>query len=85
VCRRAFAQNHEIRTPLVGVIGVADILLTKPGMAPDLREQLDVIHMSGKALLSLVNNILDLSRMDARMLTLDKRVRRPFQHVRQRF
>jgi len=68
----------------VGVIGVADILLTKPGMAPDLREQLDVIHMSGKALLSLVNNILDLSRMDARMLTLDKRVRRPFPHVRQR-
>jgi len=57
------------------VLGVADLLLAKPDMTPDLRDQLSVIHTSGRALLGLVNNILDLSRMDAHMLVLERTVR----------
>ena len=69
------SQNHEIRTPLVGVVGVTDILLATAGVKGDLREQLGIIHSSGKALLTLVNNILDISRMDAHMLTVNRQVR----------
>jgi signal transduction histidine kinase len=68
-------QNHEIRTPLVGVIGLADVLVATEGLAPSLQEQLEEIRASGKAVLSLINNMLDLSRMDANMLHIDAHVR----------
>ena len=70
------SQNHEIRTPLVGVVGMTDILLTTPGVAADMREQLGIIHASGKALLELVNNILDLSRAEAHKAVPHLMVRR---------
>jgi PAS domain S-box-containing protein len=67
-------MSHEIRTPLNGVIGMADLLRTT-GLTPQQREHVETIHDSGRMLLALLNDILDLSRIEAGKLELE---RRPF-------
>ncbi|MEM7190738.1 MAG: PAS-domain containing protein [Pseudomonadota bacterium] len=57
-------MSHEMRTPLNGVLGVA-ALLQRTEMGDRERELLDVISNSGKVLLRLIDDILDLSRIDA--------------------
>jgi signal transduction histidine kinase len=60
-------MSHELRTPLNSIIGFTGILLQ--GIAGDLadeqRKQLEMVYRSGKSLLSLVNDVLDLSRIEA--------------------
>ncbi len=62
-------MNHELRTPLNGIIGLSEVLRHKAqgsAMSPaDVRKLTDNIHQSGKHLLSLVDDLLDLSRLDA--------------------
>ncbi len=62
-------MSHEIRTPLNAVIGLTRLSLeTDP--APALREYLDKIDISARTLLALINDILDLSRIEADKLQL---------------
>ena len=65
-------MSHEIRTPLNGVIGMADLLRTTT-LSPAQREQVEAIHDSGRVLLTVLNDILDLSRIEAGKLELEKR------------
>ena len=65
-------MSHEIRTPLNGIIGFADLL--ERGADSDAAERLewlDTIHSSGKHLLALINDILDLSKVDAGKLAVE--------------
>ncbi|HWA92318.1 MAG TPA: MHYT domain-containing protein [Rhizomicrobium sp.] len=67
------AMSHELRTPLNAIIGFSDFILSKPSGAalqPRQKEYVEEIHKSGLHLLSLINDILDLSRLDARKLEL---------------
>lgn len=64
--------SHEIRTPINGVLGMAELLLPS-GLTPVQREQVEVIRTSAEALFALVNDILDLSRIDAGHLLLRPR------------
>ena len=63
-------MSHEIRTPLNGVLAMAQILARSP-LKPGQREQVEVIHQSGETLLSLLNDILDVSKIEAGKLQLE--------------
>ena len=65
-------MSHEIRTPLNGIIGLSEALLDER-IEPSSHELVTLIHHSGLNLLELVNNILDLSRLEVDKLTLDQR------------
>ena len=63
------AMSHEIRTPLNGVLGMNSLLLKTP-LSDVQRNYARTIRSSGKALLALINDILDLSRVEAEKLEL---------------
>jgi signal transduction histidine kinase len=74
VAKSQFLANmsHEIRTPLNGVLGMAQVLGKSDLVAAD-REKVQVIRASGEALLNLLNDILDLSKVEAGRMELDIR------------
>lgn len=63
-------MSHEIRTPLNAIIGMA-YLLHRTALSHDQKEQVDAIQVSSRILLALINDILDLSKIEAGELTLD--------------
>jgi two-component system, sensor histidine kinase and response regulator len=65
-------MSHEIRTPLNGVLGMADLLQHSQTLDDRQRRYAVVIHQSGKALLQLINDLLDLSKIEAGKLELAK-------------
>jgi signal transduction histidine kinase/CheY-like chemotaxis protein len=63
--------SHELRTPMNGVIGMLDMALDRE-LSPELSEQLHTAQHCASALLSLLNDILDLSKIEAGKMTLEK-------------
>jgi signal transduction histidine kinase len=57
--------SHEIRTPMNGVLGAADLLRQDSRLDRRQRELVETIHYSGEALLDLINDMLDLSKLQA--------------------
>ena len=64
-------MSHEIRTPMNGILGMVH-LLRRDGLTPKQRERLDKIAMSTQHLLSVINNILDISKIEAGKLDLEE-------------
>jgi signal transduction histidine kinase len=62
-------MSHEIRTPMNSIIGFCDVLSEEP-LTAEQRDYLGYIHKSGRALLSLINDILDLSKIESGNFTL---------------
>ncbi|MET0293610.1 MAG: ATP-binding protein [Phenylobacterium sp.] len=63
-------MSHEIRTPLNGVLGMAQVI-AKDELSPLQRKRLEVIQASGETLLVLLNDILDLAKIEAGRLDLE--------------
>ena len=64
------SMSHEIRTPMNAIIGLDTIALSDPDLPEKTREQLLKIDSSAKHLLSLINDILDMSRIESGRMTL---------------
>jgi signal transduction histidine kinase/FixJ family two-component response regulator/HPt (histidine-containing phosphotransfer) domain-containing protein len=65
-------MSHEIRTPLNGILGMAD-LLRATTLSSEQRDYVELVRQSAEALMRLLNDVLDLSKIEAGML--------PFEHV----
>ncbi len=66
-------MSHEIRTPLTAVIGFSSLLCARPDLTPEARQFGERISTAGKALLSVVNNVLDFSKLEAGEVELTPR------------
>lgn len=75
VAKSAFLANmsHEIRTPMNGILGLSH-LMRREGVTGRQGEQLDKIAASGKHLLGIINDVLDLSKIEAGKLVLEDRI-----------
>jgi signal transduction histidine kinase/CheY-like chemotaxis protein len=65
-------MSHEIRTPLNAIMGLTHLLLQEEDIAEEHRNYLQSIHFSSHNMLSLINNTLDYSRIEAGKIELEK-------------
>ena len=73
IAKSAFLANmsHEIRTPMNGIIGMASIL-RREGMPPAQARRLDIIDTSARHLLAVINDVLDISKIEAGKFSLEE-------------
>ena len=64
------SMSHEIRTPMNAIIGLDNIALRDENLSPHTREELEKIGSSARHLLSLINDILDMSRIESGRMVL---------------
>ncbi len=65
------SMSHEIRTPMNAIMGIAD-LLAKTSLSPEQDKYVQIFRRSGENLLNLINDILDLSKVEASQLDLER-------------
>ncbi len=70
--RTEFLANtsHEMRTPLNGVLGMTEVVLAQPDLDPGLRERVGVMHAGAETMRALVDDILDMARIETDGVTL---------------
>jgi signal transduction histidine kinase len=66
--------SHEIRTPLNGVLGMTEVLLANDELSEPVRRRVALIHGAGEAMRILVDDLLDMSKMDAGQIVLQRDV-----------
>jgi PAS domain S-box-containing protein len=65
-------MSHELRTPLNAVLGFSRLLKSGPDVTPRQREMLDTIARSGEHLLNLINNVLDMAKIESGRVVLEE-------------
>lgn len=64
-------MSHELRTPLNAILGFANLLERDQGMGDESRDKLATINRAGKHLLALINDVLEISRIEANRVAID--------------
>ncbi len=64
--------SHEIRTPLNGILGMTQVMLADPTLSAPLRDRLGVVHGAGITMRALVDDILDVAKMETGNLTIER-------------
>ena len=64
------SMSHELRTPMNSILGLTELMLEEPNLIGKNRERIEVVLRSGKRLMSLINDILDLSKIEAGKMEL---------------
>ena len=67
-------MSHEIRTPLNAVLGFSQIAMRDPALSPENRHNLQIVNRSGEQLLTLINDVIDVAKIEAGRLFLEKSV-----------
>jgi len=65
-------MSHELRSPMNAILGFAQLLTRSKTLNPEQRENVSIISRSGEHLLALINQVLDLSKIEARRATLNE-------------
>ena len=65
-------MSHELRTPLNAILGFTQLLARESSLKPDQKEHLGIISRSGEHLLNLINNILQMSKIEVGQVTVNK-------------
>lgn len=63
-------MSHELRTPLNAILGFTQVMNRSPNTPTEFREHLGIISRSGEHLLALINDVLEMSRIEARQQVL---------------
>jgi signal transduction histidine kinase len=64
--------SHEIRTPLNGILGMTQVMLADGGLVGDTRERIGIVHAAGVTMRALVDDILDVAKMETGNLTIEQ-------------
>ena len=72
--KSAFLANmsHELRTPLNAILGFSQLMQREANVNPSQKEKLGIINRSGAHLLSLINDVLEMSKIEAGRITLNE-------------
>ncbi|MDJ1182966.1 ATP-binding protein [Roseofilum casamattae] len=66
-------MSHELRSPLNAILGFAQIMTRSQTLPSEHQEKVSIINRSGEHLLTLINNVLDLSKIEAGRITLNEK------------
>ncbi|MCP4184402.1 MAG: DUF3365 domain-containing protein, partial [Hyphomicrobiales bacterium] len=71
--KSAFLANmtHELRTPMNAILGFSQLMQRDPAITPEQRKTLGIINRSGEHLLGLINDVLEISKIESRRITLN--------------
>ena len=64
-------MSHELRTPMNAILGYSQLMQREPSLLPEQRESLNTINRSGEHLLALINEVLEISKIEAGSITLE--------------
>ena len=65
-------MSHEIRTPMNGIMGTAELMLRDPTLPDSIRSDAETVHGSAEALLRLLNDLLDFSRLESQQVRFEE-------------